>query len=209
MPKDPAFVGNATITGNIAVSAQVSVGTRIIMSDGVIQRGGAPLTTGTLGLYSRNLSSGIKFSTNGGLFEWASDDNAGGYIMRLTSAGALNVTNNVTAYASDKRLKRDITPLPDALERVKKLRGVSFTWRDEGPQPMRGPDVGLIAQDVLEVLPEAVSLAPFDRTDVGESKSGMNYLTVDGIGNKLVALLVEAVKDLGVRLERVESCLTK
>ena len=69
---------------------------------------------------------------------------------------------------------------------------------------MRGHDIGLLAQDVLDVLPEAVCLAPFDSTEDGTSKSGNDYLTVNP-GNRLIALLVESVKDLAARVEYLES----
>ena len=52
---------------------------------------------------------------------------------------------------------------------------------------------GLFAQDVQEVLPEAVHPAPFD-VDGGESISGENYLTIQY--EKVVPLLVEAIKEL-------------
>ena len=63
---------------------------------------------------------------------------------------------------------------------------------------MRGTDIGLIAQDVQDVLPEAVRAAPFDA----------EYLTVD-TGNKVTALLIEAVKELSLRLERIEASLIR
>ena len=68
---------------------------------------------------------------------------------------------------------------------------------------MRGTDVGLIAQEVQSILPEAVRPAPFDYVD-GKSVSGNEYLTIDS-GNKLVSLLVECIKQLHRRLENLEN----
>lgn len=114
----------------------------------------------------------------------------------------------MTAYASDQRLKSNVRVIDNALEKVERLRGVSFDWRDDTPQPMRGHDVGLIAQDVQSVIKEAVTLAPFDTDhETGVSKSGENYLTVD-IGNKLIALLIEAVKELSERVKELEENTT-
>ena len=68
-------------------------------------------------------------------------------------------------------------------------------------------EVGLSAQEVNEVLPEVVDLAPMDReyTDDGEitSKSGANYLTLSYEG--LVPLLVESVKSLKQKLRALSS----
>jgi hypothetical protein len=59
---------------------------------------------------------------------------------------------------------------------------------------MRGRDVGLIAQEVLSVLPEAVCPAPFDQT----------YMTVVQ-GNRIVALLIEAVKELAAAVDEINN----
>jgi hypothetical protein len=120
-----------------------------------------------------------------------------------TVGGNLVVINAVTANASDERLKSNIRVLENALEKVTQLRGVSFDWNPEGPQPMRGHDVGLIAQDVAVVLKEAVTLAPFDRDVHGGSTSGQNYLTIDTMSNKLMALVVEAIKELAQKVARL------
>jgi hypothetical protein len=112
--------------------------------------------------------------------------------------GNIGLSGMLTQGASDARLKANVTTLPHALESVTRLRGVSFSWREDTPQPFRGNDVGLIAQDVQSVLPTAVCLAPFDRcpTDPSRSASSASYLTIDSTGNQLVGLLVEAVKEL-------------
>jgi hypothetical protein len=84
---------------------------------------------------------------------------------------------------SDERLKKDISPLADALGRVLALRGVSFTWRrDEFPEQHLndGPQIGFIAQEVEPVLPEVVTTDP------------QGYKAVDY--SKLTPVLVEAIK---------------
>jgi len=78
-------------------------------------------------------------------------------------------------------MKRDIRPVADALARLVRLRGVEFTW-DEGVGGRR--DVGLIAEEVAEVLPELVR---FDED--GVTPTGLNY-------THLTAVLVEAIKEL-------------
>ncbi len=85
---------------------------------------------------------------------------------------------------SDRRLKTSITPLTSSLEKVSSLQGVSYLW-DRASFPHKnfpeGKQIGLIAQDVEEVIPEVVS------TDAGGYKS----LAYD----RLVAVLIEAVKE--------------
>jgi CheY-like chemotaxis protein len=90
---------------------------------------------------------------------------------------------------SDERLKKNIQTLDDALECVEKLRGASFDWRmpeerDIGQGltlPTREHQIGVIAQEVEQVFPEAVG------TDNNGVKN-VNY-------NSLVAPLIEAIKE--------------
>lgn len=96
----------------------------------------------------------------------------GGSATGLTSVSATTITGT-----SDKRLKEEIYPLFGALERVKKLEGVEFSWKSN-----KKKSVGLIAQDVEEVFPELVY------TD------GFGFKSIE-YGN-LVAVLIEAVKEL-------------
>jgi len=136
----------------------------------------------------------LYFATNGRTYyrgadghEWRS--NANGFLMDLSNTGYLAVANDITAFASDERLKTNIRPIENALEKVRALRGVHFDWREETHQPMKGSDVGLIAQDVLQVMPESIRPAPFDS----------EYLTIC-MGHRLTALLVEAVKQLSTEV---------
>jgi hypothetical protein len=94
----------------------------------------------------------------------------------VTYAGTVVAAGNITAF-SDRRLKTDIEPIHNALEKVSKLNGVTFKRIDTGTFGM-----GLIAQEVQKVAAETVE------TD----KDGM--LSV-AYGN-LVGLLVEAIKEL-------------
>lgn len=119
----------------------------------------------------------------------------GGWSMYTTNGGDLVSISNVIAYASDKRLKTNIrpvslTPLTDLL----KLSGVRFEWREDTHQPMKGTDVGLIAQEVEEVLPEAVIDAPFDNT----------YKTIK-MNQQITALMIEAIKELNAEVAALKA----
>lgn len=116
----------------------------------------------------------------------------------------LYVTGNIGAYISDERLKTHIKVLEKPVDTLFKLRGVSFNWKEDGPQPARGSDVGLIAQEVQAVFPQAVCPAAFDHGEDGLSKSGEDYITIK-LGYQVIALLVEAVKELATRVEALEA----
>ena len=124
----------------------------------------------------------------------------------LSVSGSIGATGEITAYASDARLKKNIASITNALDKVMSMRGVTFDWKDTtkylGFEPEHQHDVGVIAQEVQSVLPEAVRFAPFDVNQDGTSKSGENYLTVQY--EKLTALLIEAVKDLNAKVVELQ-----
>ena len=103
----------------------------------------------------------------------------------ISVSGSITATGDITAY-SDERLKTDIETITRALDRVRKLRGVTFTRRDTGS---RG--IGLIAQELAPIVPEAVMTHDDGLLSVA-------------YGN-LVGVLIEAVKELADKVERLEA----
>ena len=97
----------------------------------------------------------------------------------LTNAGNLTATGNVTAY-SDARLKTDVDTIENALDKVTKLRGVSFTKVDTDE---RG--IGVIAQEIEEILPEVVQEGAYKSVAYGN----------------IVGLLIEAIKELKAQVD--------
>ena len=126
---------------------------------------------------------------------------AGAEEMRLEDDGDLHVDGDVIAFSttvSDQRLKDDVETIENATEKVKQLRGVSYTWNDGSRKGQR--EIGVIAQEIEEVIPEVVheKTLPF----VGNDET---YKTVDY--EKLVALLIESNKELASRVETLEAKL--
>ena len=115
-------------------------------------------------------------------------------------------SSNVTAYYSDIRLKNVVGNIEEPLKKLCGLGGFYYVENDLAKKFGYKNDqrqIALSAQDVLEVVPEAVFPAPFD-VSVSEngaefSKTGENYLTVDYA--RLVPLIVEAVKELDDKVE--------
>jgi hypothetical protein len=92
-----------------------------------------------------------------------------------------------TTYSS-RRWKNNIHPLEDALDRVQRLRGVSFDWTTDEKH-----DIGLIAEEVGQVVPEIVTY----------EDNGLDARSVDY--GRLTALLVEAIKELSAANEELRS----
>lgn len=131
------------------------------------------------------------------------------------SNGDAVFAGNVTAYASDRRLKTRIKPIENALAKVMAIRGVTYDWiegvEDLGFVPGRKNDcMGVIAQELEEAgVDQVIMPAPFDRIRTKEtdwkdvSKSGEEYKTVDY--DKLTALLIEAVKEQQTQIEALKA----
>jgi hypothetical protein len=106
---------------------------------------------------------------------------------------AFHSDGDIIAYSttiSDARLKRDVETIESASEKVSRLRGVEYTW-DKGSRKDKR-EIGLIAQEVEEVIPEIVHehTLPIFR---GLDDSSTSYKTVDY--EKIVALLIESNKE--------------
>tara|TARA_Y100000389_G_scaffold83399_1_gene79950 strand:+ start:1427 stop:4456 length:3030 start_codon:yes stop_codon:yes gene_type:complete len=96
-------------------------------------------------------------------------------------------TDGEIATYSDRRLKEEIKDLENSLEKVIKLRGRSFIMKDD---INKKKIIGLIAQEVEEIIPEIVS-------EYGDKKT-VSYIN-------LIGVLVESIKDLNKKIERIES----
>jgi|GEM_PF-1661200 len=99
-----------------------------------------------------------------------------------TSAGTVYRTADGTLItgASDIRLKENIEPIGNSLEKVLQLKGVTFTWKND---PEKRKNIGFIAQDFEKVIPELVF------TNENDGFKGINYAEV-------TAILVEAIREL-------------
>ena len=120
--------------------------------------------------------------------------------------GAMSATADITAYFSDGRLKENLQPLKNAISKITTLTGYTYNTNALGKKLLNNENVsdskvGLIAQDLQKVLPEAVKLAPFDNDGKNNSKSGENYLTIQY--EKVVPLLVEAIKEQQIKIENL------
>jgi hypothetical protein len=123
------------------------------------------------------------------------------------TAGEIRATNSITAWYSDERLKENIQLIPNALDKVATLRGVTFEPNAiaESYGYKKQKEVGVLAGDLEKVLPEAVKPAPFDRIvleGIEISRSGQEYKTVQY--EKIVPLLIEAIKELHKEIKQLK-----
>lgn len=113
-------------------------------------------------------------------------------LFQVDMSGNLSIAGSLYQ-ASDAALKTDVAPLNSALDKILALKGVSFHWKDPGQGT--GEQIGVIAQDVEKVFPQAV-------------RKGVNgYETVDY--SQLVAPLIEAVKSLKAENDKQAEALSE
>lgn len=103
----------------------------------------------------------------------------------LTISGGLRVSDDVIAFAiSDERVKDNVLPISNALEKLEQITGVSFDWKPESGH--HGHDYGVIAQEIEKILPEVVATRD----------SGYKAVKYE----KIIPLLIEAIKELSKRI---------
>ena len=186
--------GATTLSSTLSVSGSTTVDSLNINTTGIGQ-GDLGSNGGSDGIF------GIYNTTNSGTTIFNNKNSSGVYndILTLTNSsatidGALNVTGDITAfYTSDQRLKDNITPISDALNKVISISGNTFDWNEKSEK--EGSDVGVVAQEILDVLPEAVTTR----------ENG--YLAVRY--EKLVPLLIEAIKDLKTEIDELKQSINK
>ena len=116
----------------------------------------------------------------------------------LSVSGPGSFGGDITAFASDERLKTNISPITDALFKVNSLNGFTYKFNEIGEKLGFNSDItyaGVSAQEVQKVLPEVVHPAPVDD----------KYITVQY--DKVVPLLIEAIKELSDKVEKLEQRL--
>ncbi|MCR4438964.1 MAG: tail fiber domain-containing protein [bacterium] len=99
------------------------------------------------------------------------------------------IADTWTTYSS-KRWKTNVNPIQGALSKVQSLRGVSFDWKADGKH-----DIGLVAEEVGEVIPEVVTYE-----ENGKDARSIDY-------GRLVAVLIEAIKEQQQEIQRLEAAV--
>ena len=163
------FAGNNLFTTG-SVSTNTIYTNSIIIANGGTSPGAASVQAGTLQAGTLSMSS-TSISDAGGFISFASND--------LSTTGNVMASHFTTL--SDERLKDEIQTLRVTVDQLMTLRGCSFRWRSSD-----AADTGLIAQEVMQLAPEAVIQNP---------QSGM--YSVDY--SRLVPYLIEWLKLLSLR----------
>ena len=118
--------------------------------------------------------------------------------FNISGSGSINIDGSITAtgditayYSSDERLKDNVTVIGSAIDKINQIGGYEFDWNNSSEHS--GHDVGVIAQEIEKVLPEVVATR-------NNGYKAVRY-------EKIVALLIQAVKEQQLQIDELKSKL--
>ena len=165
---------NSRLTSIEAATGSYETKGRGIVSGSVQILGGSTIHSSSIGDYQFN-SIGVGMAAS-------------------TTQGRIDASGDIIAFStSDINFKQNIIPITDALSKVETISGNTYDWKNEFEyiHGFKGNDVGVIAQEIQKVLPEAVR----------ERENG--YLAVQY--EKIIPLLIESIKELSAKVKDLEN----
>jgi hypothetical protein len=168
------------------------LGEKILLYPGGTGEVGIGVYGNELRLHADNTGAKVSFGTqdNAGNFDQTALAQRDG-VYAFSVLGSLWV--NGTTYASDERFKKNITPISSPLEKLLQLNGVEYEMRTEefpANHFTPGRQIGLLAQNVEKVIPDAVNEK--------DGYKGVDYA-------RLVPLLIESIKELKKEIEELKT----
>ena len=110
----------------------------------------------------------------------------------LTVNGDIRATGEIYALStSDKRLKTNLNPITNPIDIIKKLNGYTFNWNEESNKSQNIEEVGVVAQEVQEILPQVVGTK-------ADGYLGVKY-------DKIVAVLIEGIKSQQIQIDNLQN----
>tara|TARA_R110002012_G_scaffold30474_1_gene92394 strand:- start:93 stop:1859 length:1767 start_codon:yes stop_codon:yes gene_type:complete len=151
-----------------------------------------------IGYYDNSGTGTMLFFGNRGAMNWTFKDD-GDSLFHMDSGGTFHANADVIAYSSttssDKRLKENIKPIPYGLKEVLQMNPVEYDWKEKRN---KAHDIGVIAQEIEEIIPEIVQ----ENKDLNSDKTfkGVDY-------GKMVAVLIKAVQEQQVQIDELKTKL--
>ena len=196
-------VGTATGEGSTPVITNTGVTSNVAGTGISVSGGTGAVTITNSGVTSAVAGTGVSVSGATGAVTFsigqavATSDNVrfnslGIGMAASATAGRIDATNDIVAFSSsDIRFKENIKPIENAIDKIRKISGNTYDWKEENKieHGYEGNDVGVIAQEIEAVLPQLVQTR----------ESGYKAVKYD----KLVALLIEGIKEQQLQIEQL------
>ena len=105
-------------------------------------------------------------------------------------SGSLKVTGDITAFStSDERFKTNLTPIMDSVYKLREIQGYQYDWIENEHHDNEGHDIGVVAQEIEKIAPEAV-------TTRDNGYKAVRY-------EKLIPILIQAIKELDEKVNKL------
>jgi hypothetical protein len=192
---DGDFTGDVEINGNLIVQGSA---TELQVSELRVEDKLITIASGSANSLAAN-GAGIEIdrgSDSNITLTWNHSDSRLQTNDDFYVSGTLSATGDIVAYASsDERLKNNISPIKNPIEKINQISGNSFNWNENKQDIYKGKDYGVIAQEIESVLPELVV----------EREDGYKAVKYD----KLVSLLIEGIKELSSEVNQLKQQINK
>ena len=105
-------------------------------------------------------------------------------------SGSLKVTGDITAFStSDERFKTNLTPIMDSVYKLREIQGYQYDWVQNEHHDNEGHDIGVVAQEIEKIAPEAVVTRD-------NGYKAVRY-------EKLIPILIQAIKELDEKVNKI------
>jgi hypothetical protein len=199
--------GNGAIAGVPAAWAATNINAWQVNTVGLANNGGSTYLmhnshqrSGYNPYYTTSgYASGIYFNSggSGGIFTYTAGSGTAGTAVSFTAGPYIANLGTSWTNSSDERLKNITGEIQNGLAKVCTLRAAEYTWKNS---ENNAPQVGLIAQDVLAVLPQVVVVSDKEFDGTAETAMGINY-------DQVIPLLVAAIKEQQAIIESLKARL--
>jgi hypothetical protein len=155
-------------------------------------------TSSEFGVYTADALNYIIYTSGNERMRITSAGSMGlGITSPTATAGRFEASNDIVAFStSDKRWKNNIVKIDSPLEKISQISGVEFDWIEDEPlHGNKGHDVGVIAQEIELIIPEAVQTR----------ESGMKAVQYD----KIIPLLIESIKEQQKQIDELKELVNK
>jgi hypothetical protein len=180
-----SFIGTQNITGSLTISSSAVVDLNVV---------GGQNITGSLNVSGSSIFVGNQTISGSTTITGS----LGVGIAPSATNGRIDASNDVVAFStSDIRFKENISPIPNALDKLNKIGGYIFDWKTEEKlvslHGFKGHDVGVIAQEIEDILPEVVTTRD----------SGYKAVKYE----KIVPLLIQAIKEQQEQIKELQDII--
>lgn len=190
-------LGDQYFNGPVTSPTITSYGVGGFVKSGNYDAGGGLLAARVLSVSSLDAQTIFALLQPGVESSWRFDTGAANFYMKNSGVG---YSAGGWAATSDNRVKYNVRPIESALDKICQLTGYTYIRQDmfdmQGNMPIRS---GVIAQEVLKVLPSTVNVPA--NYDAEKNQGDLLSVSMDG----LVGLLINAVKELRAEVEALKA----